>query len=931
MQIPARRSRDCPSLTAGLGLALASACCSQPPSAQWLGELAGVTSATSTTGTSTRPSQRATAASPEAARSARRKARRFGRLSLDRGLRARASAFHVAHCRFCRCLVRGNAEEDGFFWPGAEVKAEEDHEEAAEAEEDEDSEAAAEEEEDRVSEAAASVEKDEDAESAGFGISIATKWVQKAEHASSGKSVSVQVKALLSGRAFQMSKPQLKGGECGAVEWVRVVCKQHVSSTGNPCRYQYRFELHGDKLVELGRGLHYPHESCAATRKRKSALAEDMAARESSVSSQFRKAIATGRAVDELPTPRQIVERRVAARREARADGGSSQSELEAALRQMARRDNAKPGTLYFDEEHSALDDNVVILQCEELLSAAAEFAANSTGGLRLCCDATHDFGLQKWKLLGLGLLGVHYRKGSWHVTFLPMAFAISDEEKQIAAQRLLAATMARLQTGHSLCLASRAIAIFLDGGAALHAAFKDAFPSVRIFRCLQHVKKNIMQAGREWVCKNLGKKVKSWVHRSAFLPPPLFSLFWKGALQELRAAGEGNFADWLLDPNRGGHLTHAEATGCICAQWRCSWADTVPPFSSYSQNAIESAWKAMDLALDDVPRRVDLITELGFLGELTRYWIERAVHADILPELKVGKDGDKASPMYLRGRGAMSDRDPTSTGKDGKGKQWRKLTVASIMELVKDGPFYVREELAIRCRCKQSPAVAYAFPKYDGKKYNEDLMRKLIHVMRQNELSLDRARELGMTTDDGGIDHERIVKLTREYTVVVVRNDRVTESHQDAAIHGETEHSRWVEHNEGYRNHGPIAHASERRVTGRKGIQKSIEKAKAAKRAKVQKKPSRKAAVDSNIVAADATPTIVVTLYGRGRNNEIARVSVEQGVTARRLRELAARILDQATEEVVLVNLDNPMYLVGDMRIEASTRVGVQPRVRGG
>ena len=88
---------------------------------------------------------------------------------------------------------------------------------------------------------------------------------------------------------------------------------------------------------------------------------------------------------------------------------------------------------------------------------------------------------------------------------------------------------------------------------------------------------------------------------------------------------------------------------------------------------------------------------------------------------------------------------------------------------------------------------------------------------------------------------------------------------------------------------------------------------------------------MDSNIGAADATLTIVVTLYGRGSNNEIASVSVEQGVTARRLRELAARILDQAPEEVVLVNLDNPMYLVGDMRIEASTRVGVQPRVRGG
>ena len=140
--------------------------------------------------------------------------------------------------------------------------------------------------------------------------------------------------------------------------------------------------------------------------------------------------------------------------------------------------------------------------------------------------------------------------------------------------------------------------------------------------------------------------------------------------------------------------------------------------------------------------------------------------------------------------------------------------------------------------------------------------------------------------------------------------------------VHGETEHSRWVEHNESYQNHGPIAHASDRRATGRKGIQKSTEKARAATRAKVQKKPSGKAAgedaakllkqsgqarrrdqealaevVDCDAEAVDETPTIAVTLYGRGKNNEIARLSVEQGVTARRLREIAARLLGQAPE----------------------------------
>ena len=147
----------------------------------------------------------------------------------------------------------------------------------------------------------------------------------------------------------------------------------------------------------------------------------------------------------------------------------------------------------------------------------------------------------------------------------------------------------------------------------------------------------------------NHGKKVKSWVHRSAFLPPHLFSFFWLGALSELSQHGEGNFANWLLAPNCGGHLTFDAVAGCIPASRRCSWEDTEPPFSTYSSNSIESTWNAMDLVTDDMPRHVDLFTELEFLGQLTRYWYEKGIHSDILPELRVGQKGMKASKKYLR------------------------------------------------------------------------------------------------------------------------------------------------------------------------------------------------------------------------------------------------------------------------------------------
>ena len=73
------------------------------------------------------------------------------------------------------------------------------------------------------------------------------------------------------------------------------------------------------------------------------------------------------------------------------------------------------------------------------------------------------------------------------------------------------------------------------------------------------------------------------------------------------------------------------------------------------------------------------------------------------------------------------------------------------------------------------------------------------------------------------------------------------------------------------------------------------------------------------------------MTLCGRGKDNELAKLSLAPGVTARELRELAAEIVGQPAEELVLMNLDKPMYMVGDMRLQESTRVGVRPVIRGG
>ena len=93
---------------------------------------------------------------------------------------------------------------------------------------------------------------EEDSESVADDDADGATWLETAERTSSGKNISAQVKTLLSGQAFQTSKPQLTQDDDGIVEWVRVSCRQHVSSTGIPCQYQYPVELLGDKLVKLG-------------------------------------------------------------------------------------------------------------------------------------------------------------------------------------------------------------------------------------------------------------------------------------------------------------------------------------------------------------------------------------------------------------------------------------------------------------------------------------------------------------------------------------------------------------------------------------------------------------------------------------------------------------------------------------------------------
>ena len=72
-----------------------------------------------------------------------------------------------------------------------------------------------------------------------------------------------------------------------------------------------------------------------------------------------------------------------------------------------------------------------------------------------------------------------------------------------------------------------------------------------------------------------------------------------------------------------------------------------------------------------------------------------------------------------------------------------------------------------------------------------------------------------------------------------------------------------------------------------------------------------------------------MVTLHGQGKDNVIGTVVLPKGATARDLLRLVADLVSQPVTEINLLNLENPMFLVGGMLINGDMRVAVQPVMR--
>jgi hypothetical protein len=261
-------------------------------------------------------------------------------------------------------------------------------------------------------------------------------------------------------------------------------------------------------------------------------------------------------------------------------------------LEQLVRQDDMPAWKLWYDPEVSDLTHNFAGPFSDALLSEGMRFMNKvGSGSLRLCIDATHEFGRQKWKLIKAKFLGAHFGVGDrWHVTLIPFGFCLSLEENIPASEALPRGIVKHMQDRHSVGLTNKVTHVHLDGGPALSSASSTVFPDAAQIRCLQHVKKNVGEY-RGWTKERkagMPKTLRRWVMESASLQPVLLDIFWQDVLAHLTAAGETKVVGYL----RSHHLTVGET---ITAPWACGGGVLESPFTSYASNCIEALWKALD------------------------------------------------------------------------------------------------------------------------------------------------------------------------------------------------------------------------------------------------------------------------------------------------------------------------------------------------
>ena len=315
--------------------------------------------------------------------------------------------------------------------------------------------------------------------------------------------------------------------------------------------------------------------------------------------------------------------------------------------------------------------------------------------------------------------------------------------------------------------------------------AFRERFLEAEIVRCLQHVKQNVVSKPRFWASRNRGVLVRQWVEQTAFFPAHLFSYFWEHAFELLSFWGEDRFLRYL----KGEHFFRQGEV--VRADWQSHQERLEAPFSSYSNNVLESMWRALDVAMDDVAPRVDILSEIRYWEQVCHLWHEQGKFVDLQPELRTGSRPARPPMPLLRGEGVLSQR-----GALAPGKQVRRFTAKGLIDLSAEQPVALLVQIGGQDY--------WACPKYDLDDFDEPTLRAFARVMVGPLQGAD-LEALGVNVPEG-VDLQRLVHVAARYTLLHVREGRILETHADFAKAGVTEHVLWLQRHRSFANHQGLA-----------------------------------------------------------------------------------------------------------------------------
>ena len=410
-----------------------------------------------------------------------------------------------------------------------------------------------------------------------------------------------------------------------------------------------------------------------------------------------------------------------------------------------------------------------------------------------------------------------------WGPTAVPLIFALAYEETEFAITRTL-----DMLTHLVPELRAKVAHYYLDGGRAFLAAFGHHFPTAKLHRCLQHVKKNVSKHVGKTRSRTSAWFLRTWMDITACVPSDaLFLKLWAIIRGRLEDNGDHILSEYI------GHVVD------LGPQWRCDHVHTPPGFSTYASNSQESLWEV--LRTSGVKGPYNLLGLFEALDGLVKLWMlegrfavgqvfpqpegpprttgrlfSKPVGLNQRPEVLLTGDGWKGpancrefdSSADHRGPVAYDEQGLRAAGQEPKPaesrrRQFRRLVVKRMLEVNAITPIALEIPLAHHTDNErpERPWLPtgrhWVIPKVDETHYDEDRM-KLWYALcfAPTQVAVEEALQHESLLEDGALHLVKVQRLIGQYTWVEDKGEGQVplDWHFDFQKHGCSEHSIFME-----------------------------------------------------------------------------------------------------------------------------------------